>query len=303
MPATVILDIVEGSELDDGIAASTLKRVAYVHHLDAGALQGDPSVMLRALVVSGMPQFFDPHPSNANYFCNRRVVRPETDSSCYVDLYYFRGAIQGSTWLMTESSTTVSDTTQVHPSGKQILLQLDTGTGATARTQQWIATTPYPRVVRRITYEGTVIGFNIPGTANSQPPSMVVGGGISPTQVAKKDKYTAAINHVNSAPWQGLGIGYWWFNDWEVRTPDRGASNTIRASFISKVDQDWSTYEVLRDSNMNKFITVDPAAIAALQSQPYAFDVLYPLVNGKSTWGIAKVGNFPLADFIPLFGN
>jgi hypothetical protein len=298
MPATVITDIVEGSEIDETAPASTLKRVAYVYHLDAGALQGDPSTMLRALVTGDMPQLFDVHPSNANYFCNRRVVRPETDSSCYVDLYYFRGAIQGSTWLMTEDTTTIPDTTQIHlGTGKQLTLALDIGTGSSAQTKTDVATLSFPRVVRRIRYEGTVIGFNIPGTSGTTPPTTVGGG-----QIASKDAYTAAVNCVNSVPWRGKDVGYWWFSEWSVTTPDRGASNTIRAALMSKNDQDWSQYAILRDTQNGKLITVDPNAIAALKALPYVYDVAYAQIGGKNT-GILKVGMFPLANFIPLFGN
>lgn len=303
----LVIDIVDGSGVDEAVTGSNLTRVAYVYGLDAGAPPADSSALLRALEEVGLPHIFDVHPNESDYFCNRRVVKPVSDSSMMVDLNYFRGIIQGSTWLMTEDTTTIPATTQIHPgTGKQIQLLLDVpNTVLGFTTKSWIAEISYAQTLRRISYEGSIIGYNIPGVSGQPSP---FPGAPGTTSAPQKQDFLNAINHVNSASWQGLGIGYWWFNGWSVTTPDRGASNTIKASFLTKVNEDWSTYAVLRDTNNGKYITVDPAVVASLRSQTYVYDVLYSQLNngvnpnGTNT-GIAKIGPYPLANFINLFGN
>lgn len=277
---SVTIDIVEGAQLDHAVGGSTLKRIAYVDGLDNG-VPADPAVMIRALAAQGLPQWYQGHPSDPSYTCNRHIVNPSGDSACRIDIYYVRGPASpaASTWLVTESTTGVQEEMSFHPgTGENITVLTDSNQNIAPQ----LLSIPRATSLLRLTFEGWI--------SRSQ-----VSGPSTPTQT-NTDAYNKLVNSVNAAPWRGYDVGYWLFAEWDDSTQDRGFSYTIRASFLNRVTRDWSEYGRLRDPNTGKVIAADPKQLLTLMKTPYYYGVLrIPCVS--------KVGPYPPTDFIGLFGT
>lgn len=303
----ILIDIVEGAELDNAILGSTLQRIAHITGLDVGAPIGDPSVFIRSLGEAGMPQWYDHHPTDPSFIVNRHVIKPISDSAVVITIYYYRGVVVLSTWIESESTTTINDTTTIHPNGTPLTItmnipgvgQIGSQVGPVNKLKSYLARMSYPRTIRKITFEGSVFGLNLPGAPADV---IIIPGAPGRTKPATRGTYSQAVNSVNSVPWRGYDIGYWWFNEWEIVSPDWGVTSTVRASVLSKMTEDWSEYDILKDTANGKYV-FNTAAVAPLKSLPYTYGVTAGNVGGNSNQGIIKVGFYPLIDFFTLFGS
>lgn len=106
-----------------------------------------------------------------------------------------------------------------------------------------------------------------------------------------------AANCVNNATWQGLAKGYWRCGGPDVRYSSRDGMYAITVGFMTKGDQDWSTYEFGRDPITGKLATPTTTIMDVLRAQTYVNDVVY----AKN--GVLKYGGYPLANFATIFGT
>lgn len=288
----ITIDIVDNASLDNNINGGTMTRTAHVYGLDAGATAGDPATLFRALATAGIPQWHAQYPGFPSFICNRQVITPLDDSSCQVLIYYVSGpgGAPGSTWLVTETTSPMQVTTQIHPANGQTMTMGRLIPNTTAQLPVQVCTFAYDIAVRRLTFEGWVSRSAVPGNS-------------TPTAPANTDMFANAVNCVNSVAWRGYDIGYWKFAEWSDQTQDRGFSYTIRASFITKMREDWSQYQLLRSPNNGQIITPDAAAVTALRAQAYAYDWFRNAGGGTPNSGIVKAGLYPLTNFSTLFGD
>ena len=282
--SNVILNLVEGSEYDHAVDGSSYVMAGLATTLDGGVLPGDPTMLFRALDQAGMPKWYDTHPASNQFKCNRHYVRPLSDSVAKVLVYFVAGPAQppGSTWVVSDSTSLIDDTTQLHPDTGEPLSITWQDPGDPNLKITDIATMRYMVPLWRLTFEGWIDRNMVPGTTPTGPPNTA--------------KFANLQGYVNENEWNGLPRGFWQCIEFDDQTQDRGVSYTIRATFATKIRRDWSSWEVLRDTHTGKFVKVRQGDVERLAQRQYEYDVIRDN-------GILKTGLYPLTDFAAVFGK
>jgi hypothetical protein len=103
-----------------------------------------------------------------------------------------------------------------------------------------------------------------------------------------------ALNSVNDQTWRGYQKGFWHYAGQSDVTQDKGGSYTITLELRTRIDRDWSQFQVLEDVN-GRYLQPTTADVTELWNMPYAYNVV--MRNG-----ITKTGLFPLKNFGGIFG-
>jgi hypothetical protein len=116
------------------------------------------------------------------------------------------------------------------------------------------------------------------------------------------DDWPASVVGMTSKP-----TGYWLINKFETMTSKFQGYYTVEAAALTRTNEDWSEYGILRSRVSGKYAMVtdtehtppswDYAADAAAVS-PYSYGIMYREPNK----GILRVGPYPTSSFASLFG-
>lgn len=281
MPTSVRIDRIDGASIERLPQFTRAVRVAYVEDIPTTNPEAVQSLALRA---PGLPQLGDRHPTEANCrLVGARVFSP-SDSQAMVYLTYETPRSGGTAEhsVVTESTSLIGVPTQLLPGTWQPISVRWSGAGTyTDAAGNTNAVTLFKNETATVTHQVPIRVATFAWPRDDEPSAAL----------------TNAIGTVNKRPWRGLPEGHWLFNGLDTETHDRGNSYAIRATFITKVHEDWSTYAVLRQSHLGKFITVDAAVAGELRRRKYAYGVFH---GGNGRQGITKIGGYLMTDFTNL---
>jgi hypothetical protein len=122
------------------------------------------------------------------------------------------------------------------------------------------------------------------------------------------------IGTVNDSPWpenvEGMTskpIGYWLLSKFETMTAKYQGYFTVEAAALTRTNEDWSEYGILRSRTSGKYAMVTDTehtpptwdyAAAAVAVTPYKYGIMYRQPNK----GILRVGPYPTSPYATLFG-
>ncbi len=280
MPATLILDTMEGTEVNVDILASqnsTRVRTGIVKDIPVGAT-ADSQVMDKALdaVLLEVPSG-STYPMRPGWFFSKlRIFPTKNPTIARVELVYaplsWGGAIP-STYVIRNRAYLLDSYTSVLP-GTRIPLRLGFNDGTTI-----------------VPADTCKVRFGRPCRAISV--TSVIGGAVD-------ESVGDRIGSVNIEVWKGKAPGFWRLDNYETSQAVYTGYTTIEALAVTKVVEDWSESEILRDSRTHRYVDVLPAEITAMNAKPYSFGLIWPITApGK---GIMRVGLYPMTSFTSIFG-
>jgi hypothetical protein len=115
------------------------------------------------------------------------------------------------------------------------------------------------------------------------------------------DDWPVLVEGMTSKP-----TGYWLMNKYETMTSKYQGFFTVEAAALTRTNEDWSEYGILRSRKTGKYAMVtdtqDPPrwdyAAEAVAVKPYKYGVMYR----KPGAGILRVGPYETTSFASLFG-
>lgn len=260
-------------------------RVFQVTGLDDGTANAPASMLARALTVYGIPAVGSLATSAAALYGAialryRTEVIPKSDNTVNVIVEYRSpvprskdgGAVM---YIVNDDAALTQETTQLHPSDKSQMTNTWTETNPdgslnTANTFGPLPVTlPYSRPLRKITISGYVVDKDL-------------------------DTARDTVGKVNDKQWFGKPIGYWRCE--AVRTEGTLLGNTFKVSvdFLTRNNEDWRNWDVIRSDLFGERLTVNPKNTAAALAEPYQF-------YWKSYNGFLWAGLYPIEDFKTVF--
>jgi hypothetical protein len=284
MAATLLPDIIDGAILDNGTDFVRAVRSFHVKDINVQGVGFDPLVLVKSLQAAGMPQLNDLHPVGNPYLrVVRQIVRGIANDQCRVEVVYetpqFGGGVvtPGGAFILTDSTSLVSERVQIDGSGKPLLVKIGGGllgdlTFAPAQQITLDKLSP----IRVIALTGTV-------EASTQ----------------QMDNCRFSIGRVNNATWAGLGRGYWLCSQFDSETQDLGASYQVRAQFMTHQHRDWKSYGFWK----NAVGELDQQTIDAAFATEAMIAAAYTFQQNYATHGAMTVGLYDFADFGAIFGN
>lgn len=280
MPASLVLDHVSQMSITESKANDFVPAVRRV--VRRGVIKGlntlglDPSEIYQAiLTVPGMPDYGSGIGSTGlGVALRQRVIEGIDSNSGKVRIALIYDSSGGLapipvTFILSRRTTIVEVTAEIHPgTGEAMVVEWQHPTDISFRVKR-TAGFRYRRPHQVVVADGYYVG---------EPPAAMVN----------------ALGSVNNDTWRGKAIGYWLYSGQSDVTRDFGGSYNITLELETRVTVDWSDYELF-GNHQGRNLTIDPTDLSILRGLPYSFDV-------KKQNGIMRVGLYPLADFIALFG-
>lgn len=275
----LVMDTVLGAEANIAVYEGRIIRTGIVYNPPLGLSLSNPSALVSALAVFGMPQRGDrfPDPAYQDYFCKRHIVRSFSAKALIVNVIYeWHGLL-----TVQDTSTLANVETQIHPFARTESQGIGLGIGPTPIYVQWKNPNAANQIVIRVANFNTTL-----------PLRHVVASQTIDHQAS--DLVLQAFGCVNSYPWYGLDVGYWLFSGLEGLSNDNGITYTYTCTFSTKKVEDWRQLEFLRDEH-GVSIIADPTTVFTAKLQKYFYGVQY--YNGFDV-----VGMHDVKDFSQIFG-
>lgn len=283
MATSLKLDTVARATIVDNVnTGPKITRTGIIKGINTLGMTAD-QVMAQCPLVPGQPAFKSFYPAAPYTDCQMTQVAYEPfegQPGKTRALYTYERLSSASpivTFVLNRQTTMVEEITEIHPGTKEpmavtwikytnILPGVPVPTDFVIRTARF----RYPRPLQRLTAKGYY--------RDGPPPADMIN----------------ALNSVNDANWRGLAKGYWWYSGQSDVTLDKGGSYTITLELQTRIDRDWSQWQVLEDVN-GRYLQPTQSDVVDLWNLPYAYDV-------KTRNGITKTGLFRLANFGGIFG-
>lgn len=281
MAAVLVLDTVAGTDMQVnllGTDQSRRVRTGIVKNIPVG-MTADSQIMDQAMEATlAVVPSGSTYPSRSGWFFTRLHVYPTISPSiARVELIYetltFGGAVPSS-YVIRNRSYLLNSYTSMLPGTRQPLrLGYDDGAGLI------------------IPADTCKIPFGRPCKAIS----------ITAIQYGTIVDYSDYVGCVNIDQWQGKARGFWRLDSFETEQSKYAGYTGISAVAVTKVVEDWSESEILRDSRTHRFATVPDAEITLMNAEPYSFGIIWPKpgVTGK---GVLRAGLYYMAPFSVIFG-
>lgn len=281
MAIEVVWDTVEDAEASDSLRdQDRIVRTAFVKGIDIAAVMSSKLALMKVLEdTPDIPDLGDQFDvAYPNYFCMHRVARgiPNTGGSMARLWVHYETPGGGGTPIerfAAEDSTVLvaAPTQKVTGTGVPLLVSSTGDAPDIGEATTTLVTSTAPRVMRSLVLYGLF---------SDRPSTSVL----------------AASNKVNNGTWQGGAAGYWRCEGPRVRYSSRDGMYAVSVGFLTKMDEDWSTYEFAKDPTTGLFIKPDEGILSGLLSAPYAQGVQH------DTDGILKVGHYETYNFASTFG-
>lgn len=280
MPATFVLDTIAGTDLQVdllGVSQSRRVRTGVVKAIPVG-MTADSQVMDAAMaaVLAVVPAGSGYPLQTGWYFTKLHIYPTVSPTIARVELIYeslnFGGAVPSS-YVIRNRSYLLQSYTSVMP-GTRVPLRLGFDDGSGTVIPSDTAKIPFGRPCKAIS--------------------------ITAIQYGTVVDYSDYVGCVNVDVWQGKQRGYWRLDSFETEKSKYAGYTGISALAVTKVVEDWSESEVLRDSRTNRYVDVPPAEITAMNARDYSYGIIWPISPpGK---GIMRVGLYPMTSFAVIFG-
>jgi len=271
----VIYDLVKESEVSIDNTRTSFVRPGRIKDF---VTTGDPAtIMGRAIDSAGLPARFSAHPyypfsTLQRYaFYTQAGVNDKIWFKLFYDTPEGRNPAGDSLFTLERHRQLVAVQTQTHPKDRA---DLDVGWKDPNNP-----TNVVPKQPQIMTY--------------LQPHLMMVATGYIIGEIP--EQYETAYSTVNKTEWHGKPRGYWLYLGADDSTRDFGNSYTIKLSILTKVTEDWSQYDTLRDPRTGLFVPVGNLDALTLKQRQYEYDQ-------KKLNGIIKVGFYDLSEFNDNFG-
>jgi len=274
MATEILFDTVEDSALEVIGVVARHSRGALITGLPT---TGDPADLLfSVLTLAGMPTAGQVHPTRPDLKFNRVLVRGVSADSVRVQLVYetFNPGGPASAYLITFESYIGSYQTNIMPGTRQPIRCSFTDATSGLSIQEDFITFGIDRAMRAVSVQALMYG-SPDGELN--------------------DQY---VNFCNSDTWRGLEIGYWRLMRFRTSI-SRYAGYYMRDMLaVTKTNEDWSVFGVLRNSATGRFAPVSQAAIDSIAGMTYT-----PMtVLGGGTNGFVRACPYDVIPFELLFG-
>lgn len=262
------LDTVSQTSLDSSTFDGRMVRTGLIEAVlgELPMFIPDPTMLVKALATSGLPQKGDQFPfaGYEDWIVRRhRINAINAFQYSVLIIYEWLGALR-----VRDTSTLESIPIQTHP-----------GTNK-----------PF-----EVTYLGPQSRKQL--TFNQLLPlrHLVV---FKTVQYEARANVLAAFGSVNDDVWQGLPKGFWMVSALDGDTYDNGQTYTYTVTFSTRQTRDWSDFGGITDDYGHAIHVANAASIVFdLKAQPYKYDII-----GVTDQGFLRTGNFPLASFATVFG-
>lgn len=272
----VKLDAVTRAQIVQGPAGTRVVRTGWIKGMD---LTGLPQsyVFVSAAGATGMPAYNSPLPAPGweSLLLRQRFIEGMEGNPRKVRLTLVYEQLDGGlgspivTFVLTRDTSMTQRMTETTPIGRVPIITT------------WRDPKNPTRVVRRTSKIPYFVPFQrLQASAyyKSEPPADMLG----------------ALRTTNDAQWRGLPKGYWFYGHQSDVTRDRGNSYNISVELWTKIQEDWSEYNFLRDDRGN-FLPPDADELAGLVARPYMRGI-------QSINGCTRVGPYEAANFSSIFG-
>lgn len=237
-----------------------------------------------ATQAPNMPQMGDPHPAHPSCTVTEleAVGINDADDSIEVMITYETPRVEGGVsigggpgFVFEDDMGLTGESTQLLPGPSKVPI-VPKIKDANGKIREYQGTLDVQRPLRTVTLSG------------------LLKKGVSP------DKYREHVGKVNQDQWNGKPPGYWLFSGMRSSTTDGGKSYSLSIQIVTKNNEDWSQYVVLRDRNTDQLVTVDDKVVAQLKQFDYKYGILYP--GGQNDKGILRAGPYEMTPFNSIFG-
>lgn len=287
MPATLIMDEIDGAELQtslDGIHRRV--RAGRIRGINTtGSVSNpDPRVLEKALAVAGMPGLGDAYPPPVDETegptvpglkLKHHILRPFTNTVTKVFLVYEteQNQFTPGSFLLSDDTRTFSETTNMIPGTRTpVRLNWTNPDDPNEFVPEDFAVFKYERSVRSMVILATIYG---------NPPTI------------QRDM----VGTVNDNDWGGYPRGYWKVDRYRTESRDRGSSYQVTAEVSTKKNEDWSVYDILQNKHTGQYVPIPDSYAQELVDEDYIYGY-----TGFLNRGIVKIGPYALSPFDILFG-
>lgn len=306
MPINVTADIAHPSAMEDFSQSPTdlfrkvrKVRVFLVEGLADGSATQEATALSRALSATGIPQLWELAPGRAGQLGGIAInfstlTIPQSTDSVYILVTYENvtpNNVTGIPWLVSDSSQEVTESTELHPKDKAPMVfsyqppeaagdpnaigvpggSTITSTDKAAKPIQHQAHFRYQRTLRKIVLNGVSLTTGLD---------------------AIRDMHRC----VNQGEFLKLQTGYWRLTDFDEQGILFGTVVKVRVGMLTRVDEDWSSWEVFFDPALGRRVTVNPDIVRALRNRTYDW-------GWHADNGIIKAGLYKTASFKTIFSN
>ncbi len=261
------LDTVDGSSADISGSGIRIARGFTAEYLDTSV--DASSLIFQILGMAGFPTIGDPHPDPA-----------------YADALVSNVLVQGS--LTDGVAGQVIYTTP--------------GMGATPSAYTLTRSTRLVDSVESVLPDGTVVqcGNSVYGAHIDPHPTPIRVARPCSSYIAEgirlgSPNYPGAdyVGFVNDATFLGRGKGQLRIEEFTTSWSKYAGFHNFRCQLLGNIlGRDWSTFIILYNGLVGKYVKVDPASVSASIGLPYAYGQL-----GINTEGFAHYGPYPLVSF------
>lgn len=279
MPASLILDVIDGSELETGTDLTRYVRAGYIRDIETG---DDQKLLYDAMNVSGMPAMGSAFSVDRPLLLFQRLrVNAVGPSTARVALEYETRPFTGGT----TSAWIVRDSGRVH--NEMVNKVPGLGTGIFVGFQ---GTDPGSNPARSISVPPRAASIECPmGIREVSATALVLG-----TPAGAIQNW---VGYVNLNPFYSKPRGYWLCVEAREEFSRYEGHYTIGATILSRNFTDWSEWAWLKDERTGRIIA-DQVKVAAAAALPYDWGI----INGDNlVAGFARVGPKPMVDFAAAF--
>jgi hypothetical protein len=283
LPATVKLDRIENAQIEreqSGITRAV--RAATIYGIDAFGTDGDPFVLVRASLSAGLPQIGEAFPADPACILVRHIVKGIAGNQATVLCVYERPTFTSAqivgTWVINTDTITRTTLLQRNPltfKPIRVVWQPSQQTPAdrVIKTGTISAEIPMARVVAR----GQFYGLN-----TGRP-------------------WRLAVGSVNSGNWQGLGQGFWLFDEMHDDIVQLNTGNTnlslyqYTLIFTSRLKYDWAEYDFARMPS-GDFAQIPESVMQQIRAMEYGGG------DVEFAEGVTRTESYPMMDLTGLTG-
>lgn len=251
-------------------------RTGWIYDINTNVGVSNDEILSEASATTGIPALLSSFPGTryANALLRKITVDalPNNHKAFLTLEYDTQGPATGPVTFVLQRRTTVIETeTELHPNG------------LVPMTVTWRnPANPTVDVIRRTAkfrYYKSIQRLLATGYYKDSPPP---------------EAMLSALRSVNDAEWRGLPKGYWLYADQSDVTQDYGKSYNITLELWTKIDEDWSQWDVLRHHN-GRYLEVRADDVQGLRDGGYIYGFL-------SANGVTKAGLYRTKDFSSIFG-
>lgn len=277
--ATLLPDIIEGSEFINEVGAISCTRVFTVMDIDVQATGFDPNVLVKALAMSGMPQLNDSHPSIGNCPLRRHIVRGQSNNQAKILAQYESPQLgislpPAGTFLVRDSTILATERVQLGPHARPLKV-IYGGLTSSQRIDQLVS-------MDRLTPMRSLL---IAGLIQANPTQM--------------DNFRESVGKVNDRTWAGKAKGFWLCSQFESDTFDLGKTYQVNAAFTTRQYRNWMNYGWYFDAlgHVPQQSLSGEQEIQNLMAQEYGFEIR------QTGIGFMTAGLYEMFNFAAVFGN